>query len=391
MSGAGVARAGVGRGARRSGSPRTSSASSRRWSRSPRPPGDVAAAEEICALVAALLPDEADGRAPALLDARLRARPARDARGDAAAAACCCSATSTRSSPTPSTGRSSRDGGAAGRLGRGRHEGRDRARARRDARAGGGARELRRARACSRSSTRSGAPAASRTRPRFAGYDACLCFEAGQLGPDGEEAVVAKRKAAATLRVLARGRRRALGLGAGEGPQRAARARRGGPAGRRRLATRPGRDRLTAVADRDPRRRRVQRRPRRRASSSATCAASGSRRSRPVLDAGPAERRRGRARGRARPALAGDGLAASGRRAARRAGARAARPSADASAGAAAPATPATWPRRSPLTVDGLGPRGGHAHHPDEFVARRLGPAAGRDRARGHRRGARRG
>jgi glutamate carboxypeptidase len=22
-----------------------------------------------------------------------------------------------------------------------------------------------------------------------------------------------------------------------------------------------------------------------------------------------------------------------------------------------------------PLTVDGLGPRGGHAHHPDEFVA----------------------
>ena len=39
----------------------------------------------------------------------------------------------------------------------------------------------------------------------FAGYDACLCFEAGQLGPDGEEAVVAKRKAAATLRVLARG------------------------------------------------------------------------------------------------------------------------------------------------------------------------------------------
>jgi glutamate carboxypeptidase len=22
-----------------------------------------------------------------------------------------------------------------------------------------------------------------------------------------------------------------------------------------------------------------------------------------------------------------------------------------------------------PLTVDGLGPRGGHAHHPEEFVA----------------------
>lgn len=41
--------------------------------------------------------------------------------------------------------------------------------------------------------------------PRFAGYDACLCFEAGQLAPGGGEAVVAKRKAAATLRVVARG------------------------------------------------------------------------------------------------------------------------------------------------------------------------------------------
>ena len=41
---------------------------------------------------------------------------------------------------------------------------------------------------------------------RFAGFDACLCFEAGQLGPDGEEAVVVKRKAAGTLRVRARGR-----------------------------------------------------------------------------------------------------------------------------------------------------------------------------------------
>jgi glutamate carboxypeptidase len=41
---------------------------------------------------------------------------------------------------------------------------------------------------------------------RFAGYDACLCFEAGELGPDGEEGVVVKRKAAGTLRIQARGR-----------------------------------------------------------------------------------------------------------------------------------------------------------------------------------------
>jgi glutamate carboxypeptidase len=42
--------------------------------------------------------------------------------------------------------------------------------------------------------------------PRFAGYDACLCFEAGERGPDGEEGVVVRRKAAGTLRVVAHGR-----------------------------------------------------------------------------------------------------------------------------------------------------------------------------------------
>ncbi len=41
---------------------------------------------------------------------------------------------------------------------------------------------------------------------RFAGYDACLCFEGGELSADGEEAVVVRRKAAGTLRVLAHGR-----------------------------------------------------------------------------------------------------------------------------------------------------------------------------------------
>ena len=41
---------------------------------------------------------------------------------------------------------------------------------------------------------------------RFADWDACLCFEGGQLTEEGEEAVVVKRKAAGTLRVLAHGR-----------------------------------------------------------------------------------------------------------------------------------------------------------------------------------------
>jgi glutamate carboxypeptidase len=40
----------------------------------------------------------------------------------------------------------------------------------------------------------------------FAGYDACLCFEAGERGPAGQEGVVVKRKAAGTLRAVAAGR-----------------------------------------------------------------------------------------------------------------------------------------------------------------------------------------
>jgi glutamate carboxypeptidase len=40
---------------------------------------------------------------------------------------------------------------------------------------------------------------------RFAGFDACLCFEAGERGPDGAERVIVRRKAAGTLRITAAG------------------------------------------------------------------------------------------------------------------------------------------------------------------------------------------
>jgi glutamate carboxypeptidase len=43
-------------------------------------------------------------------------------------------------------------------------------------------------------------------RERFAGYDACLCFEAGERTASGEEGVVVRRKAAGTLVVRAAGR-----------------------------------------------------------------------------------------------------------------------------------------------------------------------------------------
>jgi glutamate carboxypeptidase len=41
---------------------------------------------------------------------------------------------------------------------------------------------------------------------RFAGWDACLCFEAGELTPQGDEGVVVRRKAAGTIKLHARGR-----------------------------------------------------------------------------------------------------------------------------------------------------------------------------------------
>jgi glutamate carboxypeptidase len=41
---------------------------------------------------------------------------------------------------------------------------------------------------------------------RLAGYDACLCFEAGERTAHGDDAVVVRRKAAGTLRITASGR-----------------------------------------------------------------------------------------------------------------------------------------------------------------------------------------
>ncbi len=50
----------------------------------------------------------------------------------------------------------------------------------------------------------------------FAGWDACLCFEAGQRTADGGDAVIVRRKAAATLRIRAHG----LSAHSGAAPER---------------------------------------------------------------------------------------------------------------------------------------------------------------------------
>lgn len=52
---------------------------------------------------------------------------------------------------------------------------------------------------------------------RFAGYDACLCFEAGERDEEGREAVVVRRKAAGSLEITATGRAAHAGAAPDEG------------------------------------------------------------------------------------------------------------------------------------------------------------------------------
>jgi glutamate carboxypeptidase len=82
--------------------------------------------------------------------------------------------------------------------------------------------------------------------PAFAGWDACLCFEAGQHARGGAEAVVVRRKAAATLRIEARG----ASAHSGSAPDRGANALLALAEAARRVAAchdPTGTDRLTAV------------------------------------------------------------------------------------------------------------------------------------------------
>ena len=80
---------------------------------------------------------------------------------------------------------------------------------------------------------------------RFAGWDACLCFEAGELTPDGDEGVVVRRKAAGTVRVERAGR----SAHSGSAPERGRNALLALAAAAQAVAgARPdGPDRLTAV------------------------------------------------------------------------------------------------------------------------------------------------
>jgi glutamate carboxypeptidase len=200
---------------------------------------------------------------------------------------------------------------------------------------------------------------------RFAGYDACLCFEAGEQTNTGADGVVVRRKGAGTLRVEASGR----AAHSGSAPQMGvnallalceaaiAIARTADPAGPEQLTVTPTVIRSGEALNVVP--------------------ASGEllfdMRSRDigafarVQAAVPAELGGARLRAsmeRVWPAMDARAATAGLLDAA---AARLGRPIVQRSRGGASDAS--HFAPSIPLTVDGLGPRGGGAHTPDEFVS----------------------
>jgi glutamate carboxypeptidase len=199
---------------------------------------------------------------------------------------------------------------------------------------------------------------------RFAGYDACLCFEAGERSRDGEDAVVVRRKAAGTLRVHAFGRPAHSGSAPDQGRNALlALAEIAGELAKRHAPDGP--DHLSVVPT-----------VMRSGDALNVVPAQGElmldlRAVRlgafePVRDAVPAEL----AGVRLEPELLREWPGMDSRAATETlltgAGARLGRPIASASRGGASDAS--HFAAAIALTVDGLGPRGGGAHTPGEFV-----------------------
>jgi glutamate carboxypeptidase len=202
---------------------------------------------------------------------------------------------------------------------------------------------------------------------RFAHYDACLCFEAGQLTGDGEEGVIVRRKAAGTLRVTGAGRAAHSGSAPDQGrnallalAQAAITvAGRHDPAGPERLSVVPtvmrSGDAFNVVPAAgelifDM-----------RADTADAFAA--------VADAVPAEVDGVTLAPRMERVWPSMDCVSSTRGLLDAAGARLGRPIVACSRGGASDAS--HFAATIPLTVDGLGPRGGGAHTPEEFVLAR--------------------
>jgi glutamate carboxypeptidase len=201
---------------------------------------------------------------------------------------------------------------------------------------------------------------------RFRAFDACLCFEAGERTSDGDEAVIVKRKAAGTLRVEARGR----SAHSGSAPHRGRNALLALAHAAQLVAAHSdpgGGDRLTAVPTVLDSGRAFNVVP---AQGELVCDLRADRLQAfaPVLDAIPAEY--GGVALETSLARAWPGM--DSRKATRAALARAAellgRPIAAAERGGASDASHMAAGGIT-LTIDGLGPRGGGAHTPKEWVS----------------------
>ena len=201
---------------------------------------------------------------------------------------------------------------------------------------------------------------------RFADYDACLCFEAGEMAPDGGEGVVVRRKAAGTLRVRATG----LSAHSGSAPDRGRNALLAVAAAAERVASvhdPAGPDRLTAVPTVARSGEAFNVVP---SSGELVCDLRADRLAafEPVVSAIPEEVGGATLRAeltRRWPAM--DTRDATGELL-ERAGDLLGRPVVGVERGGASDASHLAG--SVPLTVDGLGPRGGGAHTPEEFVMR---------------------
>jgi glutamate carboxypeptidase len=199
---------------------------------------------------------------------------------------------------------------------------------------------------------------------RFDGFDACLCFEAGQHGPEGEEGLIVRRKAASTLRVEAqglashsgsapdRGRNALLALAAAAQAVAACHA----PGGPDRLSAVPtilkSGDAFNVVPD----------------AGELYCdmRADSAEAFRGVVEAVPDEVGGASLEAEIVRLWPGMDSRESTRELLARTGETLGRPVIPVERGGASDASHVAT--RIPVTLDGLGPRGGQAHNPDEFV-----------------------
>jgi len=199
---------------------------------------------------------------------------------------------------------------------------------------------------------------------RFASYDACLCFEGGQLAADGEEGVVVQRKAAGTMRVTATGRASHSGSAPDQGRNALVAlaataieiARRHDPSGSEHLSVVPTVMRSGEAFNVVPAEGELlfDMRADRSESFEAVCGAV------------PADHNGVGLEARLERVWPGMNSRDATRHLLERATARLGRPIAGVSRGGASDAS--HFAPSIPLTVDGLGPRGGAAHNPGEFV-----------------------